>query len=259
VLDVGRFWPSGNEPNKIQAVQISVFNIIRDRIMSLARLFAVFLVLLTGTSAAAADQDATAKANILANFPELESADISASPIAGLYEVGRYLIRGDIYDSVTEENLTEARRTLVRVNAVENVGENSMIVFSPEAEQVKHTITVFTDIDCGYCRKLHRQIDDYNGQGIKVRYLFFPRSGPDTQSWHKAEHVWCADDRHSALTRAKAGEPVQSDGCGTTPVQQHYLLGQAFGITGTPAIVVDTGELIPGYVAPNELSKYLGE
>jgi thiol:disulfide interchange protein DsbC len=241
--------------------------------MSLARVFMVFLVLLMGVSgaAAAADQDATAIANILASFPEVDSDDISPSPIPGLYEVGigasvsyissdgRYLIRGDIYDSVTEENLTEARRTSVRVKAIENVGENSMIVFSPEPEQVKHTITVFTDIDCGYCRKLHRQIDDYNEHGIKVRYMFFPRSGPDTMSWYKAEHVWCADDRRSALTRAKAGEAVQSDGCGSTPVQQHYLLGQGFGISGTPAIIVDTGELIGGYVAPDELSKYLDE
>jgi thiol:disulfide interchange protein DsbC len=246
---------------------------IRDKIMSLARLFMVFLALLMGISAvvAAADQDATARANILVSFPELDSDDISPSPIPGLYEVaigasvsymssdGRYMIRGDIYDSVTEENLTEARRTSVRVKAIENVGEDSMIVFSPEPEQVKHTITVFTDIDCGYCRKLHRQVDDYNDRGIKVRYMFFPRSGPDTLSWYKAEHVWCADDRNSALTRAKAGESVQSKGCGTTPVEQHYRLGQAFGISGTPAILVDTGELIGGYVAPDELSKYLDE
>jgi len=221
--------------------------------------------------AAAADQDATAKTNILASFPELNKDDIGPSPIPGIYEValgasvsyvtadGRFLIRGDIYDSATEENLTEARRTSVRVEAVDNVGENSMIVFSPESKDVKHTITVFTDIDCGYCRKLHRQIDDYNEHGIKVRYMFFPRSGPDTLSWYKADHVWCANDRHSALTRAKAGEAVQSDGCGTTPVQQHYLLGQAFGISGTPAIVVDTGELIGGYVEPDELIKYLDE
>jgi len=260
-----------NEPNKIQMVQFSVFNVIRDKIMSLARIFLVFPMLLMGISglAMAADQDEAAKAKILESFPELAFDDIGASPIPGLYEVqlgssvsyissdGRYLIRGDIYDSVTEENLTEARRTSVRVRAVENVGENSMIIFEPE--QAKHTITVFTDIDCGYCRKLHRQIDDYNELGIKVRYLFFPRSGPDTMSWFKAEHVWCADDRNSALTRAKAGEAVQSDGCGTTPVQQHYLLGRAFGITGTPAIIVDTGELIPGYVAPDELIEYLNE
>ena len=178
-----------NEPNKIQMVQFSVFNVIRDKIMSLARIFLVFPMLLMGISglAMAADQDEAAKAKILESFPELAFDDIGASPIPGLYEVqlgssvsyissdGRYLIRGDIYDSVTEENLTEARRTSVRVRAVENVGENSMIIFEPE--QAKHTITVFTDIDCGYCRKLHRQIDDYNELGIKVRYLFFPRSG----------------------------------------------------------------------------------
>jgi thiol:disulfide interchange protein DsbC len=247
-----------------------VLNIVQVKIMSLVRFIVVLLIFLSGSATAMAeDQDAAAKAKILASFPDLDFDDIGPSPVAGLYEVqlgssvsyvssdGRYLIRGDIYDSVTEQNLTEARRTSVRVRAVENVGENSMIIFEPE--EVKRTITVFTDIDCGYCRKLHRQIDEYNDYGIKVRYLFFPRSGPDTMSWYKAEHVWCAPDRNSALTRAKAGEPVQSDGCGTTPVEQHYLLGRAFGISGTPAIIVDNGELIPGYVAPNELSEYLNE
>ena len=241
--------------------------------MSLSRWFLVFLSLLLGVSGgvAAEENDASAKANIVASFPDLDEDDIGPSPIPGLYEValgasvsyvtsdGRFLIRGDIYDSATEENLTEIRRTSVRAAAVDNVGENSMIIFSPKAEEVKHTITVFTDIDCGYYRKLHRHIADYNQHGIKVRYMFFPRSGPDTLSWYKAENVWCASDRNSALTQAKAGETVESESCGTTPVQQHYLLGQAFGISGTPAIVVDTGELIGGYVEPDELSKYLNE
>lgn len=239
--------------------------------MSSVRFFAVFLIFLLGLSGAAmaADQDEAAKGKIVASFPDLTFDNISRSPIAGLYEVqmgssvsyvsadGRYLIRGDIYDSTTEENLTEARRTSVRVRAIDDVGENSMIIFGPK--EAKRTITVFTDIDCGYCRKLHRQINEYNDLGIRVRYLFFPRSGPDTLSWYKAEHVWCAEDRNTALTRAKAGEPVQSEGCGPTPVEQHYLLGRAFGISGTPAIIVDTGELIPGYVGPNELSDYLNE
>ena len=251
-------------------VKRSVLNNFQGKIMSLVRFFVVFLMFLSGvTVAMAADQDEAAKAKIMASFPDLAFDNISPSPIAGLYEVqlgssvsyvtadGRYLVRGDIFDSATEENLTEARRTSVRVRAVDNVGENSMIIFEPE--EVKRTITVFTDIDCGYCRKLHRQIAEYNDRGIRVRYLFFPRSGPDTLSWFKAEHVWCSDDRNSALTRAKAGEAVQADGCGTTPVEQHYLLGRAFGISGTPAIIVDDGELIPGYVAPNELSDYLND
>ncbi len=116
---------------------------------------------------------------------------------------------------------------------------------------------MFTDIDCGYCRKLHREIADYNDKGIRVRYLFFPRSGPATASWFKAEEVWCAEDRNSALTTAKAGGMVESDDCGATPVPQHYELGRTFGIQGTPAIIADTGELIPGYVSAAELSRYL--
>jgi thiol:disulfide interchange protein DsbC len=208
-------------------------------------------------------------ARILAAFPELSDDAIGPSPMPGIYEItlgnrmayisadARFLIQGDLYDVETEENLTENRRMVSRVRSLDNVSESSMIVFEPE--ETLRTITVFTDIDCGYCRKLHREIDSYNEQGIKVRYLFFPRSGPQTASWLKAEEVWCADDRNSALTTAKAGGAVESDDCGATPVADHYQLGRTFGIQGTPAIVADTGELIPGYVSANELAKYLDD
>ena len=145
-----------------------------------------------------------------------------------------------------------------RLSTIDAVGSGNMIVFEPE--EATHTITVFTDIDCGYCRKLHRQIESYNELGIRVRYMFFPRSGPETSSWFKAEQVWCADDRNTALTLAKSGAVLESEeGCGETPVAQHYELGRSIGISGTPAIIVDTGELIPGYVSPNELLKYLAD
>ncbi len=130
-----------------------------------------------------------------------------------------------------------------------------MIIFSPK--QVKHTIDVFTDVDCGYCRKLHRQIDKYLAQGIRVRYLFFPRSGPNTESWTKAEQVWCSEDRNAALTRSKLGEVLTTKVCNPTPVQEHYSLGLKFGVQGTPAIITDTGELLPGYMDPGELADYL--
>lgn len=202
-------------------------------------------------------------------FPELSANQISPSPIPGLYQImlggqvsyvsadGRYLLQGDVYDVVEEINLTEAHRETARETAIDKIGENRMIVFSPE--EAKHSITVFTDIDCGYCRKLHRQIDAYNERGIEVRYLFFPRSGPDTESWFKAVSVWCADDRNSALTLAKSGVSVESDNCSPTPVADHYQLGRAIGIRGTPAIIAQGGELIPGYVSPNELLKHLEE
>ncbi len=216
----------------------------------------------------AADSDISAadRNKILETFPELSAGSISASPIRGLYQVmlggqvsyisadGRYLIRGDIFDVVEERNLTEVYRETARQSAIDEIGQSNMIVFSPA--EVKHTITVFTDIDCGYCRKLHRQIDAYNDLGIEVRYLFFPRSGPDTSSWYKAENVWCAADRNTALTQAKSGVDIKSSDCGETPVTEHYQLGLSIGIRGTPAIVVQGGELIPGYVSPDELLNY---
>lgn len=214
----------------------------------------------------AGDDDDEKAAWIAQQFPELGIDGVRPTPIPGIYEIrvgervayvsedAKYMIQGDIYDLETEENLTEQRRADARVEAVNAVGETSMIVFEPDGP-TQHTITVFTDIDCGYCRKLHREISAYNEQGFRVRYLFFPRSGPNTESWDKADNVWCAEDRNTALTRAKRGETVESDDCGTTPVDQHYRLGVALGIRGTPAIVTDDGTLVPGYVPAGDLKE----
>ncbi|MGI9329924.1 MAG: DsbC family protein [Gammaproteobacteria bacterium] len=224
---------------------------------SAALLLALFLPLATS-----AEDDKAAY--IASQLPEVNAQDVSASPLPGIYEVrygqnilyvtedARYMVQGDIFDLKTEKNLTEARRTVARVKAIDDMGESSMIVFEPEGEAAR-TITVFTDIDCGYCRKLHREIADYNEQGFRVRYLFFPRSGPNTESWSKADGVWCADDRNAALTQAKRGEVIQAADCGVTPTDQHYELGKSFGIRGTPAIITGDGTLIPGYVPADEL------
>jgi thiol:disulfide interchange protein DsbC len=226
------------------------------------------LLLLLPCALGAADDHEEAAAWIAKQFPEVEMKSIKPSPIDGLYEVrvgnsltyvtrdARFMVQGDIYDLDTEENLTEQRRADARMAAVDEVGETSMIVFEPDGP-AEHTITVFTDIDCGYCRKLHREIDEFNEQGFRVRYMFFPRSGPNTESWFKADNVWCAEDRNEALTMAKRGEEVQSDSCGTTPVSQHYQLGVALGIRGTPAILTDNGVLVPGYLPAQELKDRL--
>jgi thiol:disulfide interchange protein DsbC len=222
-----------------------------------------------GSALADSKQQADDMARILESFPDISAEELRPSPMAGVYEISlgsrmayvsadaKYLIQGDLYDVATEQNLTEERRKAARVRSLANLSESSMIVFAPE--KATRSITVFTDIDCGYCRKLHREIDGYKAQGIEVRYLFFPRSGPETSSWFKAEEVWCAEDRNTALTTAKAGGAVESEDCGTTPVEEHYNLGRTFGIRGTPAIIADTGELIPGYVSPTELISYLEE
>jgi thiol:disulfide interchange protein DsbC len=224
------------------------------------------LLALAGPSLAAGEIE-TIQKQLAKTYPDVRTDQISPTPIAGLFELrigpqvayvsadGRFMVRGDIIEVKTDTNLTEARRGAARLSAIDDIGEAKMIVFSPK--QVKHTINVFTDIDCGYCRRLHKEMDQYLARGIRVRYLFFPRSGPNTDSWAKADTVWCSADRNEAMTRSKRGEVVTAKACSPTPVEQHYSLGLTFGVQGTPAIVTDTGELLPGYVPAGELAAYL--
>jgi thiol:disulfide interchange protein DsbC len=128
-------------------------------------------------------------------------------------------------------------------------------VFAPR--ETKHTVTVFTDVDCTYCRKLHAEMKQYNDLGIRVRYLFYPRSGPDSESWTKAEQVWCSANRNEALTRAKRGDSLTAKACANNPVARDYELGQDVGLRGTPAIILPSGELLGGYVPPAMLIKRL--
>jgi thiol:disulfide interchange protein DsbC len=117
---------------------------------------------------------------------------------------------------------------------------------------------VFTDIDCGYCRKLHNEMAKYNAEGITVRYMPYPRSGLNTPSYYKAVSVWCSDDRRDALTRAKAGKDVPRATC-DNPVQASLELGHQLGVTGTPALVLEDGQLLPGYVPAKKLSQVLDQ
>jgi thiol:disulfide interchange protein DsbC len=225
----------------------------------------------SNTAAPAAAPAAAAKTDpravIVKKIDGIRLEDVRMSPVNGIYEVthdsdisylssdGRYAILGDMIDLDSDANLSESRRRGIRARMIETVPENEMLVFSPK--DPKYTITVFTDIDCGYCRRLHSQIAEYNRLGIRVRYMFFPRSGPDTESWHKAESVWCASNRNEALTRAKNGEEVKSPKCPTEIVKRDYELGNKLSVQGTPAIFLASGEMLPGYAAPGELAKYL--
>lgn len=165
---------------------------------------------------------------------------------------GRFLIQGDLYDLNKRENLTENTRNGQRLKMVKGIDTSSMIIFKPKGKP-KHVLTVFTDIDCGYCRKLHSLIDDYLAAGIEVRYLSFPRAGVGSKSYEKAVSVWCADDRKSALTDAKAGKNPPHREC-DNPVKQHMKLAERFGVTGTPTLVLDSGDVIPGFIEPAKLS-----
>ena len=215
------------------------------------------------TPPASASIPADVRARVVAKLPGASPADVAVSPIPGLYEVtmggliayvsadGKYLVSGSIYDLATESNLTAKRRNDARAKALAAAREDQMIVFSPS--NPKMTVTVFTDVDCAYCRKFHSQIAELNKAGVRVRYVPFPRTGPDTESWRKAESVWCASDRKDALTRAKRGEEVKSKKCGDAMIKAGFEMGEDFGLEGTPAIYTQSGEYIGGFLTPEQL------
>lgn len=225
-----------------------------------------------GGSAGPAVSIETVRDNVTKVLTGVKRDSIHPAEAPGLYEIragsqfayvtadGKYLIEGDLVDLISGVSLTENKRKGERVAKLAALGEENLIVFGPaQASDAGHTVTVFTDVDCGYCRKLHRQMAEYNARGIRVRYLYFPRSGPGTESWLKSEQVACAKDPRSALTKAKMGEVLKDKACKPNPVAEHYNTGRDFGLQGTPAIVLESGELIGGYLEPDELAKYLAE
>jgi thiol:disulfide interchange protein DsbC len=210
-------------------------------------------------------QAADPRAALLKRLPAGSKVeDLRPSPIPGIYELvqgadisyltadGKYFIDGSLYDMDSRENLTEAVRARARLAMISAVPESQMVIFSPK--NPLYTITVFTDVDCAYCRKLHSEIAELNRLGVRVRYLFYPRTGPNTDSWKKAEVVWCSPNRSEALTRAKSGAQLDmSKTCDATPVAREYALGVSIGVRGTPAIITERGDYITGYMPPRDL------
>jgi len=203
-------------------------------------------------------------------MPQAKADSIKPAAFPGMYEAvygpqvlyisanGRYMLEGDLYDLKSRTNLTENNRRVGRAKVVQDMDEKDMVVFSPEAKKVKHTITVFTDIDCGYCRKMHKEMDEYNKLGIAIHYTAFPRSGVDTPSYFKAVSVWCADDRQDAMTKSKAGVTLPKAEC-ENPVKKHMDAAKLVGVTGTPTLVLESGQVIPGYVEAKRLIKMLDQ
>lgn len=234
--------------------------------MRLLPFAAVLILSSTAAVAAAANAPSTDVRAAIAERLDVKPEDIRPSPVPGLFEVvsgtevgyvsadGRFYIDGDVFDMATRANLTEERRRSGRAALLKGIHDEDTIVFAPKG--YKYTVNVFTDVDCGYCRKLHAEITELNRLGVKVRYLMYPRNGPGTEAWKKAEAVWCSDNRNDALTRAKRGEAVSARAC-DTPVATQYALGQEVGIRGTPGIVTDRGDYIAGYMPAPRLVEHL--
>ncbi len=193
--------------------------------------------------------------------PETEIA-IAESAIPGVLQVrlggdivymsedGRYLMQGRLLDLETRLDLTNVAKTEIRKELVQSIASEQLIRFGPEKPD--YELLVFTDVDCGYCRRLHQQIDEYSEAGIRINYLAFPRAGVGSETFRKMDAVWCAEDQHAAMDEAKTGGSPSAEAC-ESPVAEQYRLGQALGVTGTPALLTMDGDLIPGYVPADDL------
>ena len=212
------------------------------------------------------------KAKIEQARPDLAVAGVKASAAPGLYEVklsagpvlyatadGDFFVLGDLF-AVTVKgivNLAEQERDLARKELMASVATEDMIIFSPEGER-RGTLTVFTDVDCFYCQKLHQEVPALNKAGVEVRYLAYPRAGIGSDSYRKIASAWCADDPQDAITKLKARKEIPENVCAGNPVAAQYSLGQRAGVRGTPALVLETGEMVPGYMAADDLVKRMG-
>ena len=220
-------------------------------------LFSVNLVISSAFAADSADKSIKELKQALTKYlPQAADANITKTPIEGVYQFvsgskvmymtkdARYIFDGDLIDLLERRNLTEEMRGVERKNSLDTLGEKNMLVYTPKVT-TKHTITVFTDIYCPYCRRLHEEMDQYMAAGVKVRYIFLPFKGK--KSFDDSVSVWCADNPQKALDKAKSGEAIEAKTC-EHPIEKHKLLASAIGIRGTPAIMFEDGNMSPGYV-----------
>lgn len=233
-------------------------------------LLATLACALYGVTASADATEDAISAKLKEAIPQLDITGVSQSEVPGMYEVlttnggnilatadGKYLLTGDIL-KVTPQgiaNLSEEKRLTQRSSTLSAFGMDGVITYPAKGDE-KASIAVFTDIDCPYCRKFHDEVTDLNDMGITVNYYGFPRSGPNTPSFAKYVSVWCSDDQRSAMDAAKQGRSVERQDC-ENPVAEQYQLGQQVGVTGTPAIVLENGRVIPGYRPAKQIAEVL--
>lgn len=227
---------------------------------NMLRTFALALTVAAATQVSA-NEDVDELKNALAKrLPQYEVSRIDSTPIEGLYQVilsgqviymtkdARYMLDGNLVDLSTKKNYSEDAMSEIRLSQLEQLGEENMVVYTPET--VKHTITVVTDIDCPYCRRLHSEMDQYLDGGIKVRYVFMPLKGKG--DYQTTVTVWCSEDKNEALDMAKAGTELQAKDC-DNPIDQHLKVSRSLGVRGTPAIILQDGSMLPGYIPAKKL------
>ncbi len=208
--------------------------------------------------------------------PDLTFGSVKQSPVEGLYQVrlnetqllyvsqdGNHIIAGDMYQALPGRLVPVADLELagLRRDMIADIAVAETIAFPSQLEsgQTKAVLYVFTDVDCGYCRKLHNEsLPGLTAKGVEVRYLAFPRAGVGSPSYRKIASAWCADDAPEALTKLKNGQGIEENVCEGNPVASQYALGKKMGVTGTPALVMADGTLVPGYRPAEDLLTILG-
>ncbi|MCR8922711.1 DsbC family protein [Dasania sp. GY-MA-18] len=240
-------------------------------------LMAASLLLASGAYAAEGATDEKVSVEVANNIsrafkmvrPDWQLQSVTTSRMPGLYKVqilngpllyssasGLQFVAGDLFEITPKGfvNISEYERSGDRAKLMADVARKDMIIFSPAGE-TKDYVTVFTDIDCGYCRKLHAEVPKLNEMGIEVRYMAYPRAGIGSKSYNKIVTAWCADDPNKALTSLKQGKTMSLNMCKDNPVAKQFLLGQEIGVSGTPAIITSSGQLLPGYMPADKLAQ----
>lgn len=202
------------------------------------------------------------RSSLAKSFPEVAKGTLQPSPLPGFFELvldarvyyvsadGKHLFLGDVVDIRNRTNLTEnARQGLIK-RLIGEISEKDMIVMAPK--ETRATVTVFTDVDCPYCARLHQDVPELNRNGIKVRYLMYPRAGKGSETYRRSVAVWCSTDRVKAVGIAKSGGALDLKTC-ANPVDSHLRLGERLDISGTPTIFLESGKKIPGYVPAAQL------
>ena len=241
-------------------------------------LIASFLLVFASLANADAQQDLNAarqqiQVKITAINPKFKIETIEPTELKGFYTVklvdgpklymeqtGSYFFDGTFFTIKDDQlvNITEQEDAKERLKLVKEFNEKEMIVFAPTPPvKTRATINVFTDVDCFYCQKLHKEVPEMNARGIKVRYLAFPRAGVGSDSYKKIVSAWCAEDQQTSLTLLKNRQAIPEKTC-DNPVDKQYELGHRMGVSGTPAIVLEDGSMIPGYRSADKLAESLG-
>lgn len=227
---------------------------------TLLRIFTLVFTISAAAQVSADDAITELKASLAKRLPQYDASYVEKTPIEGIYQViiggqviymtrdARYMIDGNLVDLSTKKNYSEEAMSVIRLSQIEKLGEDKMVVYSPET--IKHIVTVVTDIDCPYCRRLHSEMDQYMAGGVQVRYIFMPLKGQG--DYRTTVSVWCARDRNEALNLAKAGVEMEAKDC-ENPIDEHLKVSRNLGVRGTPAIILQDGSMLPGYVPANKL------